>query len=297
MGYPRSTAATREAERGRSSQSQALLARLFSSPAAGLRDRPGYFGHRLPVLHAPQMNRRLYALHRWISAFAFAQLAIWVVSGFFFAVVPMARVKGTPLEGANALPLAMDTTFVAPARILEQLATRGAVTRMELVGTPHGAFYRGRVGKTRFRIDARTGEDRNVDEEEARGIARRDQPGLPSVHHASLVERDAEIEYRDKPLPAWRVGLADNEGTVVYVDAITGEITARRNDVWRIYDFLWSLHIMDYRARERFNHPLLIGAASLGIFTVASGAVLWAVRLVRWIRRRARPAVARARQD
>jgi uncharacterized iron-regulated membrane protein len=102
----------------------------------------------------------------------------------------------------------------------------------------------------------------------------------------TLVERDPHVEYRDKPLPVWRVHLGDDAGTIVYVDAITGEVTARRNDVWRVYDFLWSLHIMDYRTRDDFHHPLLIGAASLGILTVLTGSILWVTRFLRWRRRR-----------
>lgn len=230
------------------------------------------------------MNRRLYAIHRWISAVALLQLAIWVVSGFFFALVPMKRVKGTPVEGANTAPLDAADPLVSPNVALAKLAPLGAVTKLELVGTPGGPVYRAKVGGARYRIDARSGEPRPVDEREAREIAQRDQPGSPTVRDVARIERDAEIEYRDRPLPAWRVRLADDAATVVYVDAVTGEVTARRNDVWRVYDFLWSLHIMDYRGRESFNHPLLIAAACLGMLTVASGAALWMLRIVRWLR-------------
>lgn len=230
------------------------------------------------------MNRRLYAIHRWISAVALVQLAIWVVSGFFFAVVPMKRVKGIPVDGANTAPLTASDPLLSPNVALAKLAPAGAVTKLELVGTPGGPMYRAKVGATRYRIDARSGESRHVDEQEAREIARRDQPGSPAVRDAARIELDADIEYRDRPLPAWRVRLADDAATVVYVDAVTGEVTARRNGVWRVYDFLWSLHIMDYRGRESFNHPLLIAAACLGMFTVASGAALWMLRTVRWLR-------------
>ena len=98
---------------------------------------------------------------------------------------------------------------------------------------------------------------------------------------ATTLVTEAPVEYRDHPLPAFRVALGDRTGTVVYVDALTGKVTARRNDVWRVYDFLWSLHILDYSAREDFHHPLMYLAASLALLTVASGAVLWALRLGR----------------
>lgn len=227
------------------------------------------------------MNRRLYMVHRWLSAIALVQLAAWVTSGLFFAVVPEARVKGSPVGRAHAAPL-VDADIVPAAAVLAKLAPFGSVERLELVGMSEGPVYRASVGDRRFRFDARTGEERPVDEREARATASRDQPGSPRVKEAVRLEKNPDVEYRGKPLPAWRVVLDDGAGTVVYVDAVTGEVTARRNDVWRIYDLLWSLHIMDYRERESFRHPLLATAASLGLLTVLSGVVLWIVRARRW---------------
>jgi uncharacterized iron-regulated membrane protein len=57
----------------------------------------------------------------------------------------------------------------------------------------------------------------------------------------------------------------------VYIDAVTGEVVARRNDLWRFYDFFWMLHIMDYGAREDFNNNLLRSSAALGWFFALSG--------------------------
>ncbi len=51
------------------------------------------------------MNRRLYALHRWLSAAAFLQLAIWTLSGAFFAMVPIETVRGPFVQDANVLLL------------------------------------------------------------------------------------------------------------------------------------------------------------------------------------------------
>jgi uncharacterized iron-regulated membrane protein len=79
--------------------------------------------------------------------------------------------------------------------------------------------------------------------------------------------------------------LADAANTVVYVDATTGDVTARRNEDWRTYDFFWSLHIMDYRGREDFNHWLIRGAAMLAMGTVLTGTILLVVRASRWVRR------------
>jgi hypothetical protein len=237
------------------------------------------------------MNRLLYAVHKWLSTAAFLQFAIWTVSGFVFATVSQESIRSTPVDGANkgvvgeapAVPIARALEVASPAS--------GPIDRVELRATPSGLYYVVHGAQSIVRVDARTGDLAPVTAVEAGAIAGRDQPGSPSVRETTLVQAPAPIEYRDCesgdcPLPAYRVALADAAGTAVYVDAATGDVTARRNDRWRFYDFFWSLHIMDYRGREDFNHWLIKGAAMLAMATVASGIVLLCVRALRWIRSR-----------
>ncbi|GIT36778.1 MAG: hypothetical protein Ct9H300mP6_06460 [Gammaproteobacteria bacterium] len=62
---------------------------------------------------------------------------------------------------------------------------------------------------------------------------------------------------------------------MVYVDPNTGEIAAIRTRLWRTFDFLWSLHIMDYRERDDFSHWLIRIFAFIGLMTIVSGMLLW----------------------
>lgn len=236
------------------------------------------------------MNRLLYALHKWISAIAFVQLAVWTVSGFTFTWITQEAIKSAPVEGANLAALA-DAPPVTVARAMQAAApTAGAIRRVDLRGTPDGPVYVVTGADAVVRVDAASGQLAPVDRARAEAIARRDQPGSPPVRDTSLVTQAPPIEYRDCesgdcPLPAFRVALADRARTVVYVDARTGDVAARRNEDWRTYDFFWSLHIMDYRAREDFNHWLIRGAAMLAMGTVLTGTILLIVRATRWLRR------------
>ena len=60
----------------------------------------------------------------------------------------------------------------------------------------------------------------------------------------------------------------------LYFDAETGQLLTRRTRLWRVYDFMWMLHIMDYQGREDFNHPLVQIAAGLGLSVAISGILL-----------------------
>lgn len=239
------------------------------------------------------MNRLFYSLHKWISAIAFVQLAIWTVSGFTFTWIKQESIKSAPVEGAHR-GIVDEAPAISIAQAMERaVPTSGPIERVELRGTPTGPFYVVKGRDATLRLDARTGSPSPVRRDEAEAIARRDQPGHPPVRDTTLVTDSPLIEYRDcEPaecsLPAFRVVLDDVARTVVYVDATTGDVTARRNDSWRTYDFFWSLHIMDYRAREDFNHWLIRGAALLAMATVLTGTILLAIRTTRWIRRRMR---------
>ncbi len=97
--------------------------------------------------------------------------------------------------------------------------------------------------------------------------------GSASVHDIKLINTPV-IEYRGQ-YPVWRVDFDNRDSTSFYVHPDDGSIKAVRGNFWRVYDFLWMLHIMDYSERESFNHWWLVVAALLGFSVSISGFVLF----------------------
>ena len=64
------------------------------------------------------------------------------------------------------------------------------------------------------------------------------------------------------------------DGTNLYIDAATGEVLALRTGWWRIYDFMWGLHIMDPATREDTHNPFVIAFAVLATFGALLGCIL-----------------------
>jgi hypothetical protein len=52
-------------------------------------------------------------------------------------------------------------------------------------------------------------------------------------------------------------------------------ITSLRNNQWRIFDFMWMLHTMDYAGRDNFNNLLLRAFSTFGMLTIMSGFALF----------------------
>ncbi len=227
------------------------------------------------------MNRRLYALHRWVSLAGLVQLWVWSVSGLYFNLSRESAVKGNPVADAHVAALGEKVPSIAAIREPSKLVLGGEPERIDIIGTPAGTFVVARRGDLSVRFDER-GALSPPTADEAGVIARRDQPGSPVVRAVRWLDRgDAPVEYRGRPLPAFQVELDDDESTHVYVDAQTGEVTARRTGTWRVYDFLWGLHIMDYGDREDIRGMLLLAFGSIALLTATTGAVLWIARLAR----------------
>ena len=78
-------------------------------------------------------------------------------------------------------------------------------------------------------------------------------------------------EYRDQPLPAWAVSFEEPVDFTVYMAADSGQVIRFRTNNWRIFDFLWMLHTMDFVGRDDINNWALRVFSGLGMLMLASG--------------------------
>lgn len=72
----------------------------------------------------------------------------------------------------------------------------------------------------------------------------------------------------------WRADFNDMQATSLYIQPDTGKLLHVRSHIWRLFDFVWMLHIMDYDTRDNFNNPLLISFAAGALLFTLSGFVL-----------------------
>lgn len=202
--------------------------------------------------------------HKWIGLLIAAQVLFWTGSGLFMSIVPIETVRSEHTIAETA-PVTLDAGML-PAGIrfqkLEAVAPLG--TPLVLVTDAGGA---------QFLLDPATGQQLpSFSAEEIISIARHAFRGEPGAPEAVLFDTEPG-DYRGS-LPVWQVSMGDEGGTRLYVDPASGRIKARRSDVWRVYDFLWMLHIMDYDTRDDFNHPLLMVAAGSAFLFTITGIVL-----------------------
>ena len=226
-------------------------------------------------------------IHKWLALLMVIQILFWFVSGFFFAVVPIERVRS---EHAITKAAPVSISLADASQGLGKIASLGAAPgeKIELramLGKPV-ALVSG--GEARPRLyDLASGRQLSpIPSSLAAIIATRDYAGGGKPARIEQVRAESP-EYRGA-LPAWRVDFEGETNRSIYVAADTGVVTGRRSTLWRVYDFLWSLHIMDFKNHEDFNSPLLIVATGLGLLIIVTGIVLFPSRLgyFAWRRRR-----------
>lgn len=224
------------------------------------------------------MRKWWFSIHKWIGLIVGLQILAWAVSGLFMTFFPIEEVrsehniaKQTPRDLRTEVGLVSAQNAIA--------AVSAPVSRIELVDI--GGRWMWRIdssGKPHTLIDAQAGKVASpLDEASARRIAEADFAGAGKIRSATLVEKEAPIEFRGA-LPAWQIVFDDADETHLYVDALTGKVAARRSALWRSYDFLWGLHIMDWTERENFNHWPIVLMSLLALVTTMTGIGLLVIR-------------------
>ncbi|HXW10411.1 MAG TPA: PepSY domain-containing protein [Steroidobacteraceae bacterium] len=211
--------------------------------------------------------------HRWLALLVGWQLAIWFLSGLYMVVVDLDFIHGDSLVRNVAPPVRLDEAIAPLAAIRAGRDDVQAIRMRVLPDRDQPVYEVVRTSGTEL-FDAGTGRPMPVlDEARIRALAQAYYAGRGSIAGAQLLTNAADLpgEIRGRRPPVWQIDFDDWTATSLYVDPVTGRLVTRRHRFWRWFDFLWSLHIMDYVEREDVNNPLLRIATPLAFVTVAFG--------------------------
>ncbi len=231
--------------------------------------------------------------HRYVALVVGLQLLFWSVGGLYFSLIPIERIHGDHLIDKTPLPIqdkgaessCLPKKLVL-AKMLEQTAQQD-MRRLTVSQSLLMTYVQINSASGTKKYDLCRGEALELlPEATIRKVAEKVARNAGAIQSVALLkEVAADSEYRGGPLPAYRVSFDGAEKLHLYLDARTAAVTSARTTAWRIFDFLWMLHVMDYEQRDNFNHLLLQLFAALAVFTSLSGLLLW------WMsRRRRKPA-------
>ena len=205
--------------------------------------------------------------HKWLGLFIGLQVVIWSLSGLYMTVVHIDTIHGDHLVRPAPAKTANATALKDPLAIVAANRAQG----VRLVWVRDRPAYALRTERGEKLVDAVSGTPLKVlSEGEIRAIAKSTYTGTDAIASAALITQiPAEIRGRKPPL--WRVEFAQWNKPTLYFLPATGELVSRRHELWRVFDFVWMLHIMDYDGRENVNNTLLRAFTWGAVLMASSG--------------------------
>ena len=207
--------------------------------------------------------------HRYLGIFLGLQFLMWTISGMYFSWTDIDEIHGDQFR-QDPVEASAFNGLVSPSEVnLEEAIV--SVELREIDGKPYYWINDKQL------FNAQTGtEKKAISENEALKIAERNM--LPELQVRGI-ERIEQVgnhsEYRGRPLPAYVISYETSENIRAYVSEKDGRFQTLRHRDWRIFDFLWMTHTMDYEGRDDFNTTVLRAFSLLGLITVLSGFLLW----------------------
>ena len=202
--------------------------------------------------------------HKYLSLVISIQLLLWTVSGIYFAFNKIELVRGEQY-------------------LIEQKVSKLNLKEVESSFSGKNVNFVRRLDEWIIKVETDSGfsytdlQGQNLDElneEEVREVVRQSTNLIPLM--AQRIDKpEIRAEFRGRNLPIFKVATSTTDNINVYVDAFTGEVTAIRSDSWRIWDFLWGAHIIDYSERENINNFLIKILSILALLSSLSGIVLF----------------------
>lgn len=234
--------------------------------------------------------RKIWNWHLWLGVIVLAPLVFWLGTALVFAIWPIETVRGKSLStGQSRKPVPLHGWMSPPPEAME-----GAISvALRIVeGHPVALVDRG-DGTEVWELSEKKRLGPVIPLSWAREAARRDFGGTYEEESVYLFPRSGNgqrvagsgpetlglpDEYAG-PRPVYGFRLRHG-GMHLYVDALSGEVRARRRGIWRIYDFAFRLHSLEFLS-DGTKRALMLGMVALGLVLSATGLAMAVKRLRR----------------
>lgn len=232
-----------------------------------------------------ELHRIIRKSHRYLGLILGIQFLAWTMGGLYFSWTDIDEIRGDDIRKEKPM-LVIAENSVSISTVTDSLKKANkvdAISQIQMIDI---------LRKTHYQISYLTGEKKHIQlanaqtgelvkplsEAEAIKVAKGSLITPSAVEKVSyMTTTNGHHEYREKPLPAYAISFGSPNNTTVYVSAEAGTVQSFRNNKWRIFDFLWMLHTMDFENRDNINNWLLRGFSIFGIITLLSGFILFFV--------------------
>ncbi len=228
------------------------------------------------------MNKKLFIrkAHRYIGLLVSLQLLAWTIGGIWFTWNDIDDIHGDYLRNPPTHPQLTSQIILPVQQALDNIADFNYLNSIKVIDMLGQSVYRINYNDNQTTlVSASTAKPMvAIDKQQAIKIARANAAFDAKIAKIELLkETNSHHEYREKPLPAWAITFDYPSSPTFYVSTKLGTLTSIRHDSWRIFDFLWMLHTMDYQTRDDFGNWLIKIFSVIALITAISGIVLFII--------------------
>ncbi|RUO39550.1 hypothetical protein CWE22_09640 [Pseudidiomarina aestuarii] len=228
--------------------------------------------------------------HRRLAWLVGIQLLLWSISGAYMVWLELDYIRGashTNAKGQQQLLLEQaPKTIASSAQVLEQYTDVTALTLRRL--PTEQWVYQVDRRYTTLLVDAVSLESFTLQQADIVALAndyRTSQSSIDDAPAVRLLTEQLPQEVNFAALPLWQVTYSDLLNTTLYIDPASGVLVSTRHDFWRLFDFMWMLHIMDYDERADISTWWAQALMLLSLVFILTGVSLLLLQLRRLGRR------------
>lgn len=210
--------------------------------------------------------------HKWLMCFVGVQFVIWSVTGAYMVFFDIDYIHGDGLVVNHQTKIVSDDIQYSLKSLLNDYPQAEQIS----VGTfINQNVYQFSVAGQKQLLDATNGRLLSpLDKQMGQAAARHYYSGDGQIRETELLIDNPPFELNPRALPAWRINFDDFGAPSIYVSAQSGQLVGKRHEFWRLFDWMFRFHIMDYGEAEEIDNMLLFCITLVGLLACIFGLIL-----------------------
>ena len=217
--------------------------------------------------------------HKWLMLFLGLQFVVWSVTGAYMVFFNIDYIHGDTLIINHQNKVNPSNINYSQQQLFAQYPN---AKNVELDLFIDREVYRFNLNKKKYLVAANNGKQLSpLSESEAVKAAKHLYTGKGAVESVELIEDNPPFELSRRvhsALPAWRVNFDDLGSPALYISATNGKLLAKRHNFWRLFDYMFNFHAMDY-INGAIDNWLLFWTTLFSIFASITGLILMYFRV------------------
>jgi uncharacterized iron-regulated membrane protein len=215
--------------------------------------------------------------HKWLALLIGLQILLWGLSGLYMTIIHIDTIHGDHLVNMpsvdNSGQINSDAIKVLPESLLRDYQTIQSI-QLSYINQLQQTVYKIKYSQGVIYIDAQSLRPLEpLNKADITKMANQIYAGQAAIENVELLKVSPQ-EIGAAKQAVWRVSYNDWLNSTLYFSAESGALLKKRSDLWRLFDVMWMLHIMDYETRQSIDGKLFRISSIMAIVFSLCGFIL-----------------------